>query len=176
MNSFKRLNHVLSTRGCAGTPSTRVRASQCSASPLVPNSASNTGPRLPVTTTEILTCKDAHAGVAYVCAGTGGSSSAIQFGTRDCSKEAESCCARLWVALCLFLYPFSSKDPIHNVIYCRKLYIHCLLKLLERKTEAVLIRVEPKNSVFSPQKLKKKTKKKTRSGFTQVVENYSPGN
>lgn len=96
----------------------------------------------------------------YVQEQEGAAQPSLQFGTRDCSKEAESCCAHLWVALCLFLYPFSSKDPIHNVIYCRKLYIHCLLKLLERKTEAVLIRVEPKNSVFSPQKLKKKKQQK----------------
>lgn len=72
--------------------------------------------------------------------------------------------------LCVCFYPFSSKDPIHNVIYCRKLYIHCLLKLLQRKTEAVLIRVEPKNSVFSPQKLKKKTKKKQDQGLHRLLK------
>lgn len=52
---------------------------------------------------------------------------------------------------------FPVKVPLHNIIYCRKLYINWLLKLSERKTEAIVmsVRVQLENFGFPPQKKKK---------------------
>lgn len=173
MNSFKRLNRALSTCGCAGTPSTSWGRSIAVLSissgskfslqhrtTIASHHNRNTHMQRCTRRCSLCMCRNRREQLSHHYS--------LE---QEMAQKKQNPAVLVSGLLCVCFDAFSSKDPIHNVIYCRKLYIHCLLKLLERKTEVVLIKSSAKKFCLLPPKTQK-----NKSGFTQVVKNYSPGN
>lgn len=121
-------------------------------SPLASNLVSSTGPQLPVT--PILICTQRHTQRYEIHIHMQEQKRAAQPPT-TARNDALLNNGRLLLCTSPSCFVFVSiyfpvNVPLHNIIYCRKLSINWLLKLSERKTEAIVlsVRVQMENFVF----------------------------